>query len=472
VTSDIARAAFPLNDTAPVAGDRLEDATLARFAAALGDAQIVGLGEASHGTHEDLLLKTRLFQYLVLHRGFTVFAIEGDWFEWLPMEAYVNGGPGDPAAMLIGQDFSIYRVNELLPLLQWMRAYNALHPGSLHLVGIDAQEPQSTLNVVHAYAQNDAPAAVAALDAASACYLDAAERERVKISQAQADVCLTALKTAASRISGAHPSADAAASRALTAIGFLERATPIYVHHPSVLGLLNARDAAMAENVAYVARQEYPGAKMVVSAEDMHVATESATMPDWATMGGHLRETFGSRYYATDLVFHSGAIRVKTTMGIDAEPQRVAIIDTPGDEIGSEFSRVRHSFYLDLRAVDAGSALGRWLNESHTQWTFGGVVDPSDVFNSGAGHVVLAASFDGVFFVPVSTPTNGLQSKAACRFARPANDYVNRSKAAMTSPASTGRGTVADAPRRAAWSPAAVTIGTPRLPAKARSRAA
>jgi erythromycin esterase-like protein len=69
---------------------------------------------------------------------------------------------------------------------------------------------------------------------------------------------------------------------------------------------------------------------------------------------------------------------------------------------------VHYPFFLDLQATDAASPLGEWQHREHTQWTFGGVVDPDDVYNSGASHVVLDRSFDGLFFIPVSTPTTPL----------------------------------------------------------------
>ena len=45
----------------------------------IGDARVVLLGEASHGTHEFYRERCRITQRLIEERGFTAVAIEGDW---------------------------------------------------------------------------------------------------------------------------------------------------------------------------------------------------------------------------------------------------------------------------------------------------------------------------------------------------------------------------------------------------------
>jgi len=45
----------------------------------IGDARIVLLGEASHGTHEFYRERGRITRRLIAERGFTVVAVEADW---------------------------------------------------------------------------------------------------------------------------------------------------------------------------------------------------------------------------------------------------------------------------------------------------------------------------------------------------------------------------------------------------------
>ena len=70
-------------------------ADLAPLKQIIGDARIVSVGEATHGTREFFQLKHRLFEYLATELGFTIFAIEANWPESLAIDEYVQTGKGD-----------------------------------------------------------------------------------------------------------------------------------------------------------------------------------------------------------------------------------------------------------------------------------------------------------------------------------------------------------------------------------------
>jgi erythromycin esterase-like protein len=53
---------------------------------AIGDARVVLIGEASHGTHEFYRTRADLTQTLVTRKGFNLIAAEADWPRCLPRE--------------------------------------------------------------------------------------------------------------------------------------------------------------------------------------------------------------------------------------------------------------------------------------------------------------------------------------------------------------------------------------------------
>jgi erythromycin esterase-like protein len=116
-------------------------ADLAPVGAMIGDARIVGLGESTHGTREHFQMKHRLVEYLVVELGFTWFAIEASTPEAHRLDAYVLGGEGDPAALIGGMYYWTWNTEEVLAMVEWMRAHNARSDRKVHFTGFDMQTP-------------------------------------------------------------------------------------------------------------------------------------------------------------------------------------------------------------------------------------------------------------------------------------------------------------------------------------------
>ena len=58
---------------------------------AIGDAKIVLLGEASHGTSEFYTVRAELSKRLIEEKGFTLIAVEGDWPSTQHINRYIKG---------------------------------------------------------------------------------------------------------------------------------------------------------------------------------------------------------------------------------------------------------------------------------------------------------------------------------------------------------------------------------------------
>ena len=62
----------------------------------IGDARIVMLGEASHGTHEYYTWRSYITKRLIEEKGFDFIAVEGDWPDCYRINRYIKGA--DPSA--------------------------------------------------------------------------------------------------------------------------------------------------------------------------------------------------------------------------------------------------------------------------------------------------------------------------------------------------------------------------------------
>jgi Erythromycin esterase len=96
VTGWIRHHAVPLDTVDPTAplGD------LAPLRRAIGDAEIVGLGESTHGAAEEETLKHRTLRLLVERMGFRSVAWEEDWTTGLQINEYIRTGRGDLDALM------------------------------------------------------------------------------------------------------------------------------------------------------------------------------------------------------------------------------------------------------------------------------------------------------------------------------------------------------------------------------------
>jgi hypothetical protein len=114
----------------------------------VGDARIVALGEATHGTREFFQLKHRMVEYLATRKGFTIFSIEASMPEAYRLNKYVLAGEGDPKQLLKGMYFWTWNTEEVLNMILWMREFNRSGKGRIEFTGFDMQTPMVPIQTV------------------------------------------------------------------------------------------------------------------------------------------------------------------------------------------------------------------------------------------------------------------------------------------------------------------------------------
>jgi erythromycin esterase len=144
----------------------------------IGDAQYVLMGEASHGTSEYYLWRTRLSQRLIQEKGFSVIAVEGDWPDCYRINRYVKGygGAGESAYEVLN-GFErwptwMWANWEVVALVEWLRRWNSEQPNNrkVGFFGLDVYSLWESLSEVTRYLERNVPDAVQAAHEAFSCF--------------------------------------------------------------------------------------------------------------------------------------------------------------------------------------------------------------------------------------------------------------------------------------------------------------
>ena len=127
----------------------------------IGDARVVCLGEATHGTSEFYALRAQITKALVRTRGFTIVATEADWPDAARIHRHVRGlsvpAPPDWRAFARFPQW-MWRNHEVLALVEWLRDWNTAH-APVGFYGLDLYSLYRSLRLVLDYLDRVDPAA-------------------------------------------------------------------------------------------------------------------------------------------------------------------------------------------------------------------------------------------------------------------------------------------------------------------------
>jgi erythromycin esterase len=355
----------------------LED--LAAFKAMVGDAKIIGLGEATHGTREFFQTKHRLLEYLVKEMGFTTFAIEATYPESYAINDYVLNGVGDAKTALGNLYFWTWNTQEVLSMIEWMRQYNKnpAHPNKVKFFGFDMQSPLNAIGYVEGYVRQVAPQEFANTEAKLRCFRlapsayweyytkPAQTREQCQKQYQEVFDWLSANRQGLS-----EKSSRLEFARALRHLVVAQQGLSMF-GISGVIEAINFRDMAMADNVQWLLENETDNQKIVLWAHNLHVGFDQSLSVKW--MGWHLKQRFANQYLSVGFGFSRGTFTVIDQDG--GNSLRAVNIEAVKDPESLEafFDTAALPQYLvDLRT--ATPAARAWLGQTRPMHSIGAAV--------------------------------------------------------------------------------------------------
>jgi protein-L-isoaspartate(D-aspartate) O-methyltransferase len=156
----MAAAAEPFED--------IETADLGPLLERIGDARLVLLGEASHGTTEFYRMRARITRELIERCGFDFVAVEADWPDAAEIDAYVRHDPGSRPRRKPFQRFPrwMWANTDVLDFIHWLRRFNERRspdpPARVGFHGLDLYSLHASIEAVLHYLDDVDPRAAAA----------------------------------------------------------------------------------------------------------------------------------------------------------------------------------------------------------------------------------------------------------------------------------------------------------------------
>jgi erythromycin esterase-like protein len=144
----------------------------------IGEARVVLLGEASHGTHEFYHNRAEITRRLIKEKGFNAVAVEGDWPDAYRVNRYVRNASEDAFAVEALADFRrfptwMWRNTDVLEFIEWLREHNDARPASsakTGFYGLDLYSLHASMEAVLRYLEKVDPEAAKRARARYACF--------------------------------------------------------------------------------------------------------------------------------------------------------------------------------------------------------------------------------------------------------------------------------------------------------------
>jgi erythromycin esterase-like protein len=144
----------------------------------IGDARYVLIGEASHGTSDFYRWRAELSKRLIVERGFSFVAVEGDWPDCYRVNRWVKSYPDSGhSAYDVLHAFErwptwMWANHEVMDFVTWLREYNAPRPfdSQAGFYGLDVYSLYESMEEVVRYLEEIDPAAASVARRAYSCF--------------------------------------------------------------------------------------------------------------------------------------------------------------------------------------------------------------------------------------------------------------------------------------------------------------
>jgi protein-L-isoaspartate(D-aspartate) O-methyltransferase len=374
-----------------------------------GDARVVLLGEATHGTSEFYSARAAITRRLIERHGFTIVAVEADWPDAASIDRYVRHRPereGEEAAF---QRFPtwMWRNEEVDEFVRWMRRHNEGRSGNdmAGFYGLDLYNLGSSMRAVIDYLDDVDPEAAVVARERYGCLQPYARNPqsygRMAIThgfaQCEQPVVQMLRELHAKRLEYVAKDGDEWLDAAANA-RLVKNAEKYYrVMYHGAAESWNLRDTHMFETLCQILDAKGPEAKAIVWAHNSHIGNAAHTamgqVREEVNIGQLAKEKFGEQARLIGFGTHGGTVAAATDWDGPMEVKEVL------PSMAGSYERVSHDsgipcFLLDLREGE-NEAARDVLMQPRLERFIGVIYRPEAERWSHYAQAILPKQFDG-----------------------------------------------------------------------------
>ncbi|MBS1523540.1 MAG: erythromycin esterase family protein [Bacteroidetes bacterium] len=258
----------------------------------IGDARIVMLGEASHGTHEYYSWRAAISKRLIAEKGFNFIAVEGDWPDCYRVNRYIkNYADAGDTAFDVLRSFKrwptwMWANWEMVSFSEWLLEHN--HPlpknSKVGFYGLDVYSLWESMEAISDYLKRVDPASVKIVQQALNCFEPYRKGEGQEYARAcmfvpelcQPEVAqlLTQIRKRLPQYNTDHENVFSAEQNALIAVNAEKYYNAMLLGGPHTW---NIRDEHMADTLERLLQFHGENAKAIVWAHNTHIGDARAT---------------------------------------------------------------------------------------------------------------------------------------------------------------------------------------------------
>ncbi|GAA4354536.1 protein-L-isoaspartate(D-aspartate) O-methyltransferase [Variovorax defluvii] len=385
----------------------VETADLAPLLDRIGDARVVLLGEATHGSSEFYRMRERITRGLIEHKGFGFIAIEGDWPDAARIDHYVRHAAHRPPQWTAFARFPawMWRNREVRDFVEWLRGRNG-HAAAGERVAFHGLDLYSLYNSIHSvvrYLEDVDPqtadiarrryGCLTPWQSDPASYAQAALNSQYRSCEREVVTMLGDLlrKRQDYAADDGERFLDAVQNARLVANAERYYRTMYYGSRAS----WNLRDSHMFETLKTLLAYHGPSSKAIVWAHNSHVGDARAT--DMSRRGEHnigqlCRAEFGQGACLVGFGTHGGTVAAASHWdgAMEVKPIRPAL--------AGSYERLFHeseaaNFLLPLRRPTSADLLAA-LSQPRLERAIGVLYRPETELQSHYFQAVLPRQFD------------------------------------------------------------------------------